>query len=142
MAIDWTTNPGIQFFDGSVYQKITDHNRTPIEISFDRIERKSRMVDGTMRKYVVAVKRTFTTSWENVPSKRNIAGALTTVDNGWSGSEIESFHNTNTGAFNVKFLDGAGNSEIVACMISDFSKTVAKRGVTDLWNMSITLEEV
>jgi hypothetical protein len=35
-----------------------------------------------------------------------------------------------------------GNFYMVNVMISDFSKEVMKRGRVDLWNVSITLEEV
>jgi hypothetical protein len=35
-----------------------------------------------------------------------------------------------------------GTLETVLVMVSDFSKTIEKRGVVDLWTLSITLEEV
>ena len=143
----WSTN-------GTTWNKISDHIRAPLEVSVERIEHKARMVDGTQRRYTVAKKRTFSASWTMLPSKRNsVYGgktALTTVDGGWAGEDIETFHNNTDGAFFLKLRKGTdeakaatdGTLEIVTVMISDFSKTIEKRGVVDLWSLSVTLEEV
>ena len=146
-AMFWSTN-------GTTWNKVTDHNRGPIDVDFERIETKTRMVDGTMRRYSVAKKRTFSTSWAMLPSKKNATyggkTGLTTVDGGWAGEDIESFHNTNDGVFYMKLRKGSdeakaandGTIEVVTVMISDFSKSIEKRGVVDLWSLNITLEEV
>lgn len=140
--------------DAVTWNKITDHNRGPLSISYERIERKGRMVDSTLRRYTVAKKRTFSTDWTLVPSVRDsvYAGktALTTVDGGWAGGDIKTFHDANDGAFWVKLRKGTdeakditdGTIEIVRVMITDFSYDIDKRGPVDLWNASITLEEV
>lgn len=140
--------------DGSTWNKITDHNRGPLQVSVERFENKNRMVDGTLRRYTAAKKRTWQASWTNLPAKRNTSyggkTAITTVDNGWAGEEIETFHNANNGAFFMKLRKGQdeakaandGTIETVTVMISDFSKTIDKRGVVDLWSLDITLEEV
>ena len=54
--------------DGSTYYKLTDHNREPIDQSYDVIEKSDRMADGTMRKYVVAKKKVLHVSWKEIPS--------------------------------------------------------------------------
>lgn len=140
--------------DGTNWNKITDHNRQPLSISVERIEKKSRMVDATLRKYTVAKKRTFQLSWSNLPSARDVVYngkvGLTTVDGGWAGEDIETFHNNTDGSFKVMLRKGTDEAkditdatiEVVNVMISDFSKEVVKRGVVDLWNLDITLEEV
>lgn len=144
----WSTDNGV------TWNKITDHNRSPLSISVERIEKKNRMADGTLRRYTVAKKRTFSMDWTMLPAKRNSSyggrTALTTVDNGWAGEEIEAFHNTVDGSFKMKLRKGqdeakaiADNTiEVVTVMVSDFSKDIVKRGVVDLWDLSITLEEV
>lgn len=151
----WTDN-SIVFWstDGTVWNKITDHNREPLSISVERFENKKRMVDSTLRRYTVNKKRTFRLSWSMLPSKRNASYggkiALTTVDGGWAGEDIESFHNLNDGMFYMKIRKGAdeakaitdGTIETVQVMITDFSKDIEKRGVVDLWSLDITLEEV
>lgn len=151
----WTDN-AIMFWslDGTTWNKITDHNRDPLSISVERIERKNRMADGTLRRYSVSKKRSFNLSWTMLPSRRNASYAgktgLTTVDGGWAGEDIENFHNTNDGAFKIKLRKGNdeakaisdGTLEVVDVMITDFSKDIEKRGVVDFWTLNITLEEV
>jgi hypothetical protein len=140
--------------DNSTWYKITDHNRAPLDITIERIERKNRMADGTLRRYTVGKKRTFTASWSMLPSKttQSYGGrtGLGTVDGGWAGEDIETFHNNNDGRFYMKLRKGVdeakaitdGSLEVVQVMISDFSKTIEKRGIVDFWSLSITLEEV
>jgi hypothetical protein len=107
-----------------------------------------------LRRYSVAKKRTFQFSWTNLPSKRNSSyngrTGLSTVDDGWAGEEIEAFFIANDGAFQMKLRKGVDEAkasndatiETVTVMITDFSKSVVKRGVVDLWDLDITLEEV
>jgi hypothetical protein len=139
---------------GTNWNKISDHNRQPLSISIERFEKKNRMADGTLRRYSVAKKRTFSVSWDMFPSKitPSYAGhtGLGTVDAGWAGEDIETFHNTVNGAFLVKLRKGVdeakaandGTLEVVTVMISEFSKDILKRGTVDFWSLNITLEEV
>lgn len=122
---------------------ITEHNRKPLSIDVERIERKSRMVNGTMRKYVVADKHTFSTSWDMLPK-----AALKTVDAKWGGYDIEKFYNAQKGSFTLTVTDislGAGEASLstdYTVMFSNFSKEITKRGVLDFWTISVTMEEV
>ena len=148
-AIMYWSNDG-----GATWNKISDHNRSPLSIGVERLETKSRMVDGTLRRYSVAKKRTISVSWENFPSKTSplYAGrtGLGTVDGGWAGEDIENFHDTVDGAFKVKLRKGIDEAkdtsdasiEVIDVMMTDFSKEVVKRGTVDLWSLSVTLEEV
>lgn len=141
----WKDNPIMFWWDATAgaYKKVTDHNRSPLSVTFESIERKQRMANGTMRKYVVARKRSWSCSWEMVPSTNSQPTGLQTVDGGMAGEDIEAFYKANTGAFNMQLHDGDGGIETVLVMISDFSKEIEKRGPrVDLWNIDITLEEV
>ncbi len=152
----WTDNAIVWWSsdNGTTWNKVTDHNRQPLEISFERFGNSHRTVDATLRRYSVAKKRTFSLSWTMLPSKRNsVYGgktAITTVDGGWAGGDIEAFYNANDGAFKMKLRKGTdeakaitdGTIEVVTVMITEFSKAVEKRGVVDLWSLDITLEEV
>lgn len=140
--------------DGIAWNKITDHNRAPLDISSERFERANRMVNATMRRYTVAKKRTFSCSWDMLPSKTTSSyggrTGLATVDGGWGGEDIESFYNANNGRFYMKLRKGAdeakaitdGTIEVVQVMFTDFSKSIEKRGIVDFWSLDITLEEV
>lgn len=138
----WTDNAAMFWHDGTTFRKITDHNRQPLSVSVERIEKKKRMVNGTLRRYTVAKKRTWSTSWDMLPSKNGVSGGFSTADGGYAAEDIEAFHNSNNGAFQMQLRRGDGTVETVTVMISDFSKDIAKRGVVDFWNVSITLEEV
>ena len=48
----------------------SDHNRSDIGISVDRIEGRKRMINGRMRSYHTADKLTISVSWEMLPSRR------------------------------------------------------------------------
>ncbi|AYB70899.1 hypothetical protein SEA_YABOI_62 [Streptomyces phage Yaboi] len=116
---------------------ITDHNRGELSLDVERIEKKQRMVDGTMRKYIVADKRTFSVSWQSLPHT-----AAYTVDGFWGANEIENFYNNTPGAFTLELSYGDGTVKTYSVMFSDFSASLVKRGAYDMWEVSVTLEQV
>lgn len=117
--------------------KITDHNRSELAISVERIETATRMANGTMRKYWVADKRKFVTDWTQVPgSYRN------TVDGFWGANDIEKFYNEHVGALELQLNYGEGKPELYTVVLSSFSKNLVKRGLFDMYDCSIELEEV
>jgi hypothetical protein len=157
----WTAN-SIMFWANAAGSlvKVTDHNRSALSEDIERIENKQRMADGTLRRYTVSKKRTWSCQWENLPSTNLVAAGLKTVDGGMSGEDIEAFHNATDGAFRLVLRRGSAkdlatpnpadsalpyqdsNFYITKVMISDYNKEVTKRGRVDLWSLSITLEEV
>lgn len=116
---------------------VTDHNRQPLGIDVERIEKKQRMANGTLRKYIVADKRTFNTSWNMLPKNTS-----QTVDGFWGADAIEQFYNTVTGSFSLEISDGDTETYTYNVMFSDFSKTISKRGSIDFWEINVTMEEV
>lgn len=144
----WKTNPIMEWSSdgGSTWNQISDHARDPLQVSVQRIENVQRMADGTLRRYVVAKKHTFTCSWTGLPS---VSG--TQLANGQPGSWVESFHDSQNGSFLMRLRAGSDKDTtftgtqgtIYTVMITDFSKTIGKRSMTyDFWDMSVTLEEV
>lgn len=138
----WSDNTIMLWNDGGTWKKISDHNRSALSEATERIENKSRMADGTLRRYTVTKKRTWSCSWDMLPSTNLAVGGFSTADGGWAGKDMEDFHNRTNGAFLMRIRDGAGNITEVNVMISDYSKEIIKRGVVDFWNVDITLEEV
>lgn len=137
----WKDNSMMFWNNGSTFVKVTDHNRSALTVDYERIERKQRMADGTLRRHTVAKKRTWACNWDMIPST-NVAG-MKTADGGLSGEEIEAFHDVNNGQFQMQLRKGNGVITTVTVMIAEFSKEVVRRGPNaDLWNLSITLEEV
>lgn len=139
---------------------LSDHNRSPIDFSFTRIEQRQRMINGRMRSFHVADKMAIKLSWENLPSRSfaskpnfKSTGAPTqaldnfyTVDGGAGGLDILDWYQNHPGSFWV-FLAYDNNSnfagdstrynrlgeynQIVEMYISDFSYTVEKRGASN-----------
>lgn len=117
--------------------KVTDHNRQPIQIATERIEKKTRTWNGTTRVQHIASKHTFTCSWENVPDY-----ASHTVDNLFGAEDMHAFYLANTGAFTLTIYHADNTSSVYNVVFNDFSKDIVKRGRYDLCNVSVTLEEV
>jgi hypothetical protein len=101
---------------------LSDHNRSPIEVSKIRIETRDRMINGRMRSYHTADKMSISVSWEMLPSRafagdpnfslstgipqNALANPLTnteefqyTVDGGAGGVEILDWYESHTGPF-------------------------------------------
>jgi len=158
--MSWKDNSLMWWKFGNNLYKVSDHNRSPLSEDYERIESKTRLADGTLRRYTVAKKRTWTCSWENLPSHYHASG-IKTADNGIYGSSMETLYNGWDAPFRLILRRGnARNLEtpnpadsalpyqdanfyIANVMFTDFSKEVVKRGPkVDLWNLSVTLEEV
>lgn len=154
---NWTTNT-IMLWNGN---KITDHGRAPLAEQIERIGSDKRMRDGTLRRQYIAVKRTWNVSWENIPSTNSVVGAYKTADGGYAGEDIEAFYRATTGKFRLVLKRGSAiglstpsgattagvpfsdaNFYGVDVMFTDFSKEVTKRGKSDFWNITLTMEEV
>ena len=93
--------PGVAFKVGSILTKVTDHNRSELGISRERIENKKRMADGTLRTFVVTTKRTFKVSWEDLPRDNN-----QTVDGFLGGKNIVQFYEDHLGSFEIVITYG------------------------------------
>jgi hypothetical protein len=133
--------------DGSLkYNKVSEHNRSQFDISSERIEIQQRMSNGTLRKYFVADKKTFTLSWDMLPSYRTL-----TVDGAWGAEDLRTFYSSAQGqsSFSIRVnlaKDGtnqeSANYEEYVVVFSNCNFTVLKRGMQPFWNVSITLVEV
>lgn len=152
----WKDN-AIMLWNGT---KVTDHGRDPLSMSTQRIGSDQRMANGTLRRHTIAKKRTWSVSWNNLPSTNTVVGGFSTADGGMSGEQIETFYKTTDGKFRMVLRRGSAlgkavpnpldtalpyeDQDFYICnvMITDFSKEVLKRGNVDIWNMSVTLEEV
>lgn len=117
--------------------KITDHNRSELSVSVERLENTKRMANGTMRKFVIADKRRFSVSWSELPHSQSY-----TVDGFWGGKEIESWYNVHTEPFVLKITYGDATTVSVTVMMTSFKKDITKRGFYDFWDVDIEMEEV
>lgn len=122
---------------GSVVCVPTEHNRSEVSVSTDRIKDSDRMASGTLRQYYIADKRKWSLSWDMIP-----APSEETVDGEAGGEEIENFFKTTVGDFKMRIQHADSDlDETVTVVFDNFSKVHRRRGKFDFWNLSITLEE-
>lgn len=127
---------------------VTDHNRSALSVSYERIEETLRTQNGTLRKYHRADKRSLSCSWTNVPENDTH-----TVDSGMGVEELEAFYLATPGVFTVTItydMELAGNqaslvpvTDTLQMVFDSFSKTLESRqGDVNLYNMRLSLQEV
>lgn len=144
---------------GTTYLYLTDDGRDAVSIQPQRIENKQRMINGRMRSYYIADKRTFSTSWENMPSRKTrptVSDGRTntiTSDNFGAGQDIKDWFETHSGDFWMMLVydadatvGGATHTnqvELYNVFFESFNYDIIKRGqYNDLWSVSISLVEV
>ena len=128
------------------WNKVSEHNRSPLEINVERIEAITRTSNGTLRKNHIADKRSFSMSWEMLPSYRDL-----TVDGGWGAEDLRQFYLSDDGkkTFNIRInlaKTGSDQSssgyESYTVSFSSCSFSVLKRGLQPHWSVSLTMDEV
>jgi hypothetical protein len=101
--------------DGS-FIILSDDNRSPLNFTTSRIEKRERMINGRMRSYHIADKLTMSTSWDMLPSRSyssspefdtttgqsalaGRASAEFTTDGGAGGVELLNWYENHKGSF-------------------------------------------
>lgn len=148
---------------GTNYIYLTDDNRGPVAVTPQRIETKQRMLNGRMRSHFVTDKKSFSTSWDNLPSRsaegsgeddRKYISEYEKRTSGFSikyaaGQDIKDWYETYTGDFWMMLVYDANfvalNSnqvEVYNVFFEGFDYSIEKRGqYNDLWSVSINLVE-
>lgn len=133
---------------------LSEHNRQPVSISQNRIQSVTRMSNGTLRKFFIADKKEFSTSWTMLPSFSNM-----TIDAGYGALDLKSYFegSKGRGIFKLKVVYGKNQTspyaireEIFTVSFASCSFELIKRNVKfdklnppqEFWNVSVTLEEV
>lgn len=157
--------------EGEDFLILSDHNRSEITFTKQRIENRQRMISGSMRSYHIADKTSVSWSWDMLPSRAysgdpefNSSGVITasgltpyTVDNGAGGVDVVNWYENHPGSFYMllaydrfdNFTTTAYSrfgqyNEIIEVLFSSFDYSVVKRGgeTHDFWNISVNVEEV
>jgi len=131
----------------NAWQKLTEHNRSPISVDVQRFEQTSRMANGSLRKLFIADKKSVSTSWTMVPSYSTM-----TVDGGWGAEDLKTFYLSakGQGTFNVRIAYNSARTEDFAASFTSCSFNLIKRNVKEkaadtaqaFWDVTIALEEV
>jgi hypothetical protein len=141
---------------GSDFLYLTDDGRSEMQVTLERIEYKKRMINGRMRSYHVADKKSFSVSWTDLPSKRNELSEVrfSSTKTGWAScQEMLSWYASHTDSFFLTLVYDTPTSssavplknslETYNVFFDDFSYVIKKRGpLTDLWDIGMTLVEV
>lgn len=118
--------------------RISDHNRSPLDITYSKIENKKRMANGALRRFVVAEKRKFKVSWEKLPKNDS-----QTVDGHWGALSVINFYEVTPGDFTLTITYGDNTTEQVMVMFDDFNSSITNRSVyTDFYDIDLSLDEI
>lgn len=119
--------------------QFTDHNRSTLNFGYEQIETSTRTANGTMRKFVIAQKRSFDVAWEMLPTNQSYvvdglpgAGAIKDfyVSNVNKKIQLEIVHHgSSTAQLSSSSVPSApnGTKEIISVFISSFSYDIVKR---------------
>ena len=141
---------------GTNFIYLTDDSRSELQVSLERIEFKKRMINGRMRSYHVADKKSFSVNWRDLPSvKTEISESrFQASPSGWAScQEMLSWHKNHSDSFYLTLVYDTPTAaaeiplkyslETYNVFFEDFSYVVKKRGpLHDLWDISMTLVEV
>lgn len=134
--------------------KLSEHNREPVSITTNRIEKTQRMSNGTLRKFFIADKKSINVSWNMLPSFYTF-----TVDGGYGAMDIKSFYEgtaakasgslSGRSTFDVT-LGYGGTTQTFNMIFTSCSFEIVKRNVKqvtgdtaqEFWNVSLSMEEV
>jgi hypothetical protein len=130
------------------WTKISEHNRSAINIDVDRFEKTQRMSNGSLRKIWIADKKNISSSWSNLPTYSTL-----TVDGGMGAEDIRTFYlNKGKGTFKIKISYNAvtARDEIVLASFTSCTFSISKRNIRsslasvpqEFWDVSLSLEEV
>ena len=129
-----------------VWNKVTEHNRSELGLTIERIEKVTRTSDGTLRKNHIADKKRFSATWTMLPSYRTL-----TVDGAWGAEDLRTFYLSNGGkeSFKIRInLAKTGTDqtssgyEEYTVVFGGCNFSVVKRGLQPHWTVSSELEEV
>lgn len=161
-AMLWSDNPGTlqdsYYFptgtEGEDFIIVSDHNRSTIQFSQERIEKRERTVNGSMRSYWISDKLKISTSWNRLPSRpfddsvsfNQSTGQIETsnylsytVDGSAGGVDLLKWYEDHPGPFYLflsydKYKKNSSNysqlftySQIIKVYFSSFSYSVEKR---------------
>lgn len=131
---------------GGTYYKLSEHNRSEFTISPQRIEKTQRMANGTLRKFFIADKKTFSVAWDMLPS----SSALT-VDGAWGAEEMRTFYESSDGrgTFKIKVNLAKNGTDQTSSGYEEYTVSftsasfiVLKRGLQPHYSVSMSMEEV
>lgn len=122
---------------------LTDHSRSPLAVDYELIETSSRMANGTMRKYVIDKKRSFSCAWPMLPTINSMI-----VDGLSNANTMKKFYELNSNNLMTLSLFHARNGgssmtpETYNVFWQSFDYEIVKRYRNfDYWDVSVDFLE-
>lgn len=119
-------------------REVSDHNRGPLSVTYEKFVIDHRLIDGTLRRLSLGRdRRTFKVDWKALFNDDR------TVDGFMGYDSIREFYESTPGDFEMIISHGNGDTEKVRVMFQDLSMTVTKRSKeTDFYDVSVVMLEV
>ncbi len=117
---------------------LSDHNRTPIDVSHENTGAFNRSSDGTMHAFVLNRKRTVSTAWDMLPEN-----TAKTVDNFAGAQDMITLFGQGIGPYTVTLSYDTGETEVLQMFAQEFAYTVQKRWeFSSFYAVTLSLVEV
>lgn len=117
---------------------LTDHNRSALQISNERIVNDIRTQFGDLRRYYRADKKSFSLSWSMLPQTFEH-----TVDANLGAEDMIELFNSLTGAADLKVYFDFGEEQDYKVVITEFNYSLVKRwNPYRFYDISVSMQEV
>ena len=117
---------------------LTDHNRSALSISNERLVNDVRTQFGELRRYYRADKKSLSVSWSNLPQDSE-----STVDRHLGAEDMIKFFESLTGVADLKVYYDFGEEEDYKVVITSFSTELLKRWLPyRFYDVSLSMEQV
>lgn len=136
------TSGNTLFFPAAIWidnVQLTDQGRGPVTRARDERFVGVELANGTRKRYVKAVKRTFSMSWSYIPDD-----STCTIDGYAARDTIVSLIGDSEDAHTLRFFYQNGKYEEFTVFVSSYSEDLIKRDPQSgffLWSLSIGFEE-
>lgn len=117
---------------------LTDHNRSALSISNERLVNDVRTQFGELRRYYKADKKSLSVSWSMLPQDSE-----STVDRHLGAEDMIKFFESLTGVADLKVYYDFGEEEDYKVVITSFSTELIKRWLPyRFYDVSLSMEQV
>lgn len=119
-------------------KEVSDHNRGPLSVNYEKFNTEHRMVNATLRRLSMASdRRTFKAEW------KDLFNDDMTVDGFMGHDSIKRFYENTPGDFELLITNGDGTTEKIKVMFQEMNYSISKRSAnTDFYDIGITMVEV
>jgi hypothetical protein len=117
---------------------LTDHNRSSLTVSNQRLVNDVRTQFGELRRYYRADKKSFSVSWSMLPQDAEL-----TTDRNLGAEDMIEYFESLTGAVDLKIYYDFGEEKEYKAVITSFSSELQKRWLPyRFYSVSLEMEQV